>query len=55
MSRNSRALRVYKICDRLKAVLDKEDKLIVVDTTRNKAAWLNLSAAAAARLHDCGF
>lgn len=43
-----------EVRDRLKTVLDKEDKLIVVDATNNQAAWLNLSPAAAARLAERG-
>jgi hypothetical protein len=44
-----------EICKRLKSVLDKEDKLIVIDTTNDEAAWLNLGAATAARLRERGF
>lgn len=44
-----------QVCDRLKSVLDETDKLIVVDTTNNKAAWANLDAAAAKRLMEQGY
>ena len=44
-----------QVCDRLKSVLDGTDKLVVVDTTNNKAAWLNLTPDAVKHLHDQGF
>ncbi len=44
-----------QVSDRLKSVLDETDKLIVVDTTNNKAAWINLDAAAAKRLQEQGY
>jgi ribulose 1,5-bisphosphate carboxylase large subunit-like protein len=44
-----------QVCERLKSVLDETDKLVVVDTTSNKAAWLNLSADAVKRLREQGF
>jgi hypothetical protein len=48
-------LTAKQVCDRLKSVLDPSDKLIVVDTTNNKAAWINLEAAAAKRLQEQGY
>jgi len=44
-----------QVCDRLKSVLDETDKLIVVDTTNNKAAWANLDVAAVKRLQEQGY
>ena len=50
----STALTARQVCDRLKPLLDTTDKLIVVDATRNKAAWANLGADAVARLKAQG-
>ena len=44
-----------QVCDRLKSVLDDSDKLLVMDTTNNKVAWLNLEADAIKRLQEQGF
>lgn len=44
-----------QVCDRLKSVLDGADKLIVVDATQNKAAWVNLDAAATTKLREQGY
>ncbi|MBI3045400.1 MAG: hypothetical protein HYY78_21530 [Betaproteobacteria bacterium] len=44
-----------QVCDRLKTVLADNDKLIVVDATNNKAAWINLGAEAVRRLREQGF
>jgi hypothetical protein len=48
-------LTAKQVCDRLKSVLDATDKLIVVDTTNNKAAWINLAADAVKRLQEQGY
>jgi hypothetical protein len=48
-------LSAKQVCDRLKSVLDTSDKLIVVDTTNNKAAWINLGAEAVKRLQEQGY
>jgi len=44
-----------QVCDRLKSVLDETDKLIVVDTTNNQAAWMNLEETAVKRLKEQGY
>ena len=49
------AMSVQQICDRLKPLLDESDKLVVIDTTNNKAAWLNLGHDAIKRLQERGY
>lgn len=49
------SLSTREVCDRLKSVLSDNDKVIVIDTTNNKAAWVNLGADAVKRLRDQGF
>ena len=44
-----------QVCERLKPLLDGSDKLIVVDTTNNKAAWANLGEDAIKRLQEQGY
>ena len=44
-----------QVCDRLKAVLAESDKLIVVDATNDKAAWINLGAEAVKCLREQGY
>ena len=51
----STPLSAVQVCDRLKSLLDQTDKLIVVDTTNNKAAWINLGQDAVKRLQDQGY
>lgn len=48
-------LSARQVCDRLMSLLDETDKLIVVDTTNNKAAWVNLGKDAARRLQEQGY
>jgi hypothetical protein len=49
-------LSAQQVCDRLKPLLDgTTDKLIVVDTTNNKAAWVNLGQDADKRLQEQGY
>ena len=35
-------LTAVQVCDRLKAVIDSNDSLFVVDASNNNAAWFNL-------------
>lgn len=51
----STPLSVMQVCDRLKSLLDETDKLIIVDTTNNKAAWVNLGKDAVKRLQEQGY
>lgn len=48
-------LSAKQVCDRLKSVLDGSDRLIVVDTTNNKVAWINLGDEAVKRLQEQGY
>jgi hypothetical protein len=49
------SLSAKQVCDRLKSTLDATDKLIVVDTSSNKAAWVNLDEGAVKRLKEQGY
>jgi len=51
----STAMSARQVCDRLKSLLDESDKLVVIDTTNNKAAWLNLGQDAVKRLQEQGY
>ena len=44
-----------QVCDLLLPALDKNDRLIVIDATNDKAAWSNLDADASRRLRDQGY
>ncbi len=48
-------LSAQQVCDRVKSVLEESDKLIVIDATNNKAAWINLDEKTARRLRDQGY
>ena len=49
------SLSAHEVCDRLKPVLSDNDKLVVIDATNNKAAWVNLGVDAANHLRGQGF
>ena len=46
------SLSAKQVCDQIKSAFDKNDSLIVIDTTNNQAAWINLKPEALKCLQD---